>query len=228
MKNDLTKISVRLWTPLRDRLNKMCHEAFIKRDPFMNAVLAVEAPRLRKQLAGRRQSAEAKRYVSRSLGYLNPKWVLVNWQVEKSTAQSINEICEQANACRDAVINRIVLFLTAEERLLRKCKLATDDFNVDVGESRGLELAAWVLADPLQPIHEAFHQAEGDEDERRLYMAPIFDVGWEELGSARTGRDFQHFGYGFSVYLDDAQVPGTEPYQALQARFPELMELFGS
>jgi hypothetical protein len=200
----------------------MCDAAFIKRDHFVNRVLSVETDRLRQQLAGRRQSNEAKRFVSQELKRLGPK--LVNWQVEKDTAASFTDVCEQANVCRDAVVNRIVFFLTAPGRLLGRVGLAHEDFSWQIGDLRALELASQIMSDPLSPIHEAFERADGVKDDQRLYLADIFDIGSKVR--LKTGEvDSMRFGHGLSVYLDDVQVPGTAAYRETQVSPIDLLSL---
>jgi len=220
---DKRKISVHTWSPLMKRFNELCSKACLNRDAYFDLVLAHEAPMLLSELAGRRNSADARRYVKRCLleiKDLRP----VSFNLRRSTAEAVDQACDEANVWRDVFVNRVAYLLVVSTRNLEvqwdiEFKHYRDEIFEDGWEINRLLLGPRLLAiadflsdDPFAGIRAVLRAAYPDTEDA-LHLQPL-----GMPGATRAQRGLA----GFSTYLEDDFVPGTES-NAEQARRVEML-----
>lgn len=228
----MAKILVNIWSPLIDRLNDKCKEACLRRDSYLDVVLRREAQMLKEEVA--RNSDDARSHIAKHLGLLTRKQV--NLLLGDETVSLVNDVCNQKNIPRDAFVNRVLFFLTADravvERIFTKVdwKWARDRINDDqpdekyvlIYQSRLDAIGVVVNGDPFWIERECIRynqEAEGGEGISTFHatMMPKDFLG--ELGQSALG---------FNCFLDDSQIEGHPAQKALSERGQQLLhELFG-
>jgi hypothetical protein len=104
----MAKILVNVWQPLIGGLKTKLDAACMKRDAYLDKVLAHEARMLAEEVQGQ-NSPEAREYIIQGLGQLKP--VPVNLLLSQTTVHLVADACKLKNVPRDAFINRTLLFL---------------------------------------------------------------------------------------------------------------------
>ena len=204
-----TKITVKIHTPLLASFNRDIDRLFIKRDAFLNQVLAVETQYLAEELAGKRLSPKAKRFIAGELKRLGT--TTVNIVVDQEVADELNAAVEQTNIVRDAFINRLLWLLRGGESLLEYLDLPKfingsefERFVPDAMPTAPLQAMHAVQSDPL-------HYLRTGSEERH-------DCGLYALDLPRQL-------WGFACWLDDFVVPGTATYLNPNKLLEELMSM---
>ena len=207
-----TKITLKIYKPLLKAFDLKVQRLCLKRDAFLNRLLAVETPRLKEDLNGLRQSTRAHRYSSGELKRLAP-WP-INVVVDQATADALNEVVTQANVSRDAFANFLIWFLVATDEWLELLDLpsyvTSSDFEDWVEPLATTPLRAFenFLDDPLRYLQQASNERHGVG----LYRLNF----WKKL-------------HGFNIFMNDEDIPGTPEYEAAQMRsMRELDALFSS
>jgi hypothetical protein len=119
------KILVNVWQPLITKLNEMVEAACLQRDAYLDHVFRHEARRLDKEVDIPNSDA-ARDHLVKHLGLLNKK--PVNFALSPETVARIDNVCKRKNVPRDSFINRVLLFLVAEQLELFE-KILPIDFN---------------------------------------------------------------------------------------------------
>lgn len=207
-----TKITLKIHQPLLTAFDMKVQRLCLKRDAFLNRLLAVETPRLKEDLNGLRQSTRAHRYSSGALKRLAP-WP-INVVVDKATADALNEVVTQAKVSRDAFANCLIWFLVASDKGLEFLDLpsyvTTSEFEdwVEPIPSTPLRAFEEILDDPLRYLQQASNERHGVG----LYRLNF----WKQL-------------HGFNIFMNDEDIPGTPEYEAAQMRsMKELDALLSS
>ena len=178
------------------------------------------------ELDGRRNSNAAKAYIKQcfaDLKDLRP----VSFMLTTATADKLTEACDQVNVWRDAFVNRVVYLLVAKSTAIEH----QFDFEFTVHAEAifddWLEIKS-LLLEPGSPRSET--------SSRRIRSA-----GFEPLSVANMGRrgrlhdrpigrptaekTHERGLAGFTVYLEDKDVPGTKENEAWQKHIAELFSL---
>lgn len=199
----LTKLTARIYGPVFDRLNQYLSEALIRRDAFLDRVIAQEIPHLREDLKGLRLSDQGRRYISQELGRMGGRDTglkQVSIAIRKQTADELNDAVETHNLVRDAFLNRLFVLLVPKPQFLKalgfseRVTKATQYGAADAATSP-LECIAETMADPFYYFRNECLLLEGCG----LYRMDL------------SGRYV-----GLSCYLPDEQVPGTSAHDALK------------
>jgi hypothetical protein len=208
MNMNQTKITVKIYEPLLRDFDKQINMLFIKRDAFLNNMILVEVQHLAKDLEGKRLTLKAKRYIAGELKRLGT--VTVNVVVDKSTAEALNAIVENTNIVRDAFINRLIMLLRSSKPVLDFLDLpqfvtgSAFETSVDPMPTSPMKAIEAVHSDPLFYLRVA-------AEER-------FDTGLYLI-------DLPKKLVGFSCYLDESRIPGTESFAQAQRDEAMLDEL---
>lgn len=110
MKNDSkSKVSINIYSPLAELLNKKLTKACIKRDAYLDLVIKNECDFLCNEIKTPNTN-KVKKHISKKIKGLNTKPVSLFLSTE--TAQLLNKVCDEKNVPRDAFLNRIYLLLT--------------------------------------------------------------------------------------------------------------------
>jgi len=117
-----TKISVGVVTTLFHDWQAQLEECFMKRDAFLEHVLRCELEHLSADLAGKRNSEEAKAYISHSLRRLGGARSLAikprSFKISKATADALRALEHEHNLVRDALFNRLIVLMRGRSGLL--------------------------------------------------------------------------------------------------------------
>ena len=207
-----TKITVKIYEPLLRDFDRQIDKLFIKRDAFLNAMIQEEVRHLANDMEGKRLTTATKRYIAGELKRMGT--TQVNVVVDKSTADALNAVVEASNMVRDAFMNRLIMLLRSSSQLLGYLELP--EFIT------GSNFESYVEPMPTSPM-KAMEAVHAD---------PLFylRVACEER--FKTGLyllDLPQKLAGFSCYLEESSVPGTQAYEQtqkeVQAMLDELVDL---
>ena len=197
------RITVKVHEHLWNEFMKQTEALFLKRDAFLNSVIHSEIKHLEIELEDKKLSPEARRYISNKFNVLRP--VPVNIMLDEEVAIKLDQVVNNTNLFRDGFINRLIVWLRSTDDLLGyfKLPLILDDLEGENGM-------------PLSPLKAM----EAIRDEPLTFIRRQF----EGTGQALYTTPFPEAWIGFSCYLPDEDVPGTE---AFKEREQELSLLFG-
>lgn len=206
----LTKLTAKVFPPVLWAFDRQMSDALLRRDAFLDRVIAQEIPNVRADLAGLRNSDKAKRHISRCLNMMGgagtPKLQQVSIAVLSSTANALRDLVEQHNLCRDALVNWIIVMLRSTDSLLKVLELPK---TVSWRWSSGLEDAPTSPMKMIEAVQwDAFYYLREACQQRHgcgLYNLPL-------------GQSLR----GFQCYLDDEWVPTTDGFKAREARDAEM------
>lgn len=216
--SNLTKITAKLYAPMFQAFDKQLSQALLRRDAFLDRMIAVEIEHLREDLAGKKLSAKAKRYISQSLKNMGnrgtPPLRQVSISVSHKTANSLAEAVKTHNLVRDSFLNWIIALLRSSDVLLDYFGLPTriSSFRRDGTEDmptsplRGIDE---IQCDPFYYLRHACESINGCG----LYALELP----KQL-------------HGFSCYLPDEDVPNTpenEEMKLMQERWLKDLGDFG-
>jgi hypothetical protein len=209
-----TKITAKIFKPLNIGFNEQMNLLHTKRDAFLNSVIKTEIEYLATDLGGRRLSSCAKRYIAGELKQIGKVGtVQVNIVVDQTTADALNKVVKDSNLVRDAFINRLLLLLLSPSNLLKFLDLP------EVINSSSYN--NWVEAMPTSPLG-----AIQSVMENPLYY--LREGAEERLGTGLYLIELPPKFVGFSCFLEDSQVPGTNEYekadQEAMAMIDELLK----
>ncbi len=211
-KSDKRKITVQLWKPLLDKLNKHAAEACLNRDAYLDKVFAHEAKMLRIELRGKKNSDRAKSHIKECFARLKELHP-VSLTLSAETADALTTACEEVNVWRDAFVNRVIYFLVAKYSVIEdafdfKFQDHTEAIFDDGWEIKSLLLEPPLVAighficeDPFLAIRECLRQESADG------IGSLHDM---PIGNPAAENNDQLGLAGFNVYLDDFLIPGTE------------------
>lgn len=226
-KAEKRKITVQLWTPLLKKLNELCAAACLNRDAYLDVVFANEASMLVSELEGKQNSAPAKAFIKQCFAELKD-FQQVSFTFTTETADALSLACDQVNVWRDAFVNRVIYFLVAKSSAIEnqfdfKFEDHRDAIFDDGWEIKALLLSPRLVAirhfiadDPFLAIRSALRSQYPDYGGRLhdLHLGnPILDTP--------KGRGLA----GFTVYLEDKHVPGTQENEQWHKESDELLDL---
>lgn len=193
-----TKITAKLFAPMYADFHRQLTAAFLYRDAFLDQMIAGEIEHLRNDLAGKKLSPAAHRYISRCLKKMGDKSLLlqpVSIVVAKETAAALRSVVEDHNLVRDAFLNWLIALLRSSDKLLDWLDLPT---SVNQRNFHGL-LTQDMPTSPMRAIAEI----QGD---------PLYYL--REACQARHGCGLYalcppKLMHGFCCYLPDDDVPDT-------------------
>lgn len=205
---DQTKITIKIYEPLLKFFDDQLDRLFIKRDAFLNHMIKKETLYLAQELADRRLSPKARRFVAGQLKKLGTR--TVNVVVDKETAEALNQVVDRCNLVRDAFINRLILLLRSSDSFLRyqELPLRVDWAKYDYEDCFGVPLS------PLSRIEDVIND-------------PLFHLREEALRVHETGLYLLELPdqlIGFSCFLEDWRVPGTQENKEAAKRGEEILD----
>lgn len=223
------KITVQMWRPLIEKLNKDCAEACLNRDAYLDRVFSHEAKMLMSEAGDRKNSDAAASFVKKCFLELKDHRV-VSFNVTTETANQILTACAEVNVWRDVFINRVVYLLVAKSSTFEhQWDLVLEDHREAIFEE-GFDIKALLLGprlaairnfitdDPFLGLRAALRSGYPDS-EGRLHMQPLGNP----LGETAKERGFA----GFSTYLADSMVSGTAANKEHQKWEEELLATLG-
>lgn len=223
-----TKITMTVWEDLFTLFSKKLDSCFIKRDAFLNHIIRVELDNLKKGLAGRKNSLEAKRYISSKIKDLETK--TINVVVDKDVAKDLNSIVREHNLVRDAFINRLLLLLSFPEVLLShmfdvQLTRVVDDVELELESPARtfIDSLTFTLNAPnfyIQKELDIRYGANNEDLQSNLYTKAIDLLGIIEKTPDDRQREFflkmHNSLIAFSCYAEDSEVPNTDAWKEKQ------------
>lgn len=188
-----TKITVKIYNNLLKAFDGDIERFCFKRDAFLNHMIKIETPNLAEEMKGLRLSSSARRHVSKELKRMGT--TQINVLVEKETAEALNAVVDECNMVRDAFINRLIIYLRSSNSLL-------DFFGLPRAIATS-EYEGWIEHMPTSPFG-----ALGS-----MFNDPLYYLRTAAMERFETGLyllDLPPKLVGFSCFLHDASVPGTE------------------
>lgn len=110
------KVSTKIWRPILEKLEEKMDASCLRRDAYLNRVLAVELDYLDTEVA-LPNSTEAKRFIAERLDHLADR-KLVSLSLRPDLVERLNDLCERKQIVRDAFFNRLFLLLAAAPKTL--------------------------------------------------------------------------------------------------------------
>ncbi|MCA3104260.1 MAG: hypothetical protein ING98_20510 [Rhodocyclaceae bacterium] len=199
------KTSVKFCSPVFTRFEKSIQSMPINRDGLIDTLIADQIPYLRNDLAGKKLSRSANRYISarlKRLGLDNPRTIAL----QPATAEALRKVVKDHGLVRDAFLNAVLFFFTADNKALRALGLPAST------SDRSLNQAVPFSAAPMTALLELF----GDPFH---YLR----IGCEaNHGTGLYAMSLPDQILGFSCYLPDSEVPATDAWEAQRAEQEEM------
>lgn len=189
-----TKITFKVHTELWSKFSKSLDSSFIRRDSFLSHVLGIESSHIKKSLKGLKLSRPVKAYISREFKMLNTTQVSI--QLDEEVAQSFNAIIKEHNLVRDAVLNRLLMYLWSADGFLDAIEVPRIIDEKEEVPTSPVKAIAELIDDPLKTLRN--HK---DEDGYGIY------------NSIDLLREYP----GFICYMDEEYLPEN---------LDKLLELF--
>ncbi len=193
----LTAITARLYAPMYRDFDRQLTAALLRRDAFLDRMIAGEIKHLREDLSGKKLSPAANRFIAGKLKSMgkkgDPALKQVSIAVRPATADALRAATTKHNLVRDAFLNRLIALLRSSDDLLDSLdlpKVVGNDWRdgsapMPTSPLKAIEATEW---DPLYYLRNACHQRHG--------------CGLYAL-------DFDESLIGLSCFLDDDRIPGT-------------------
>lgn len=175
---------------------KQTESLFLNRAAFLDNVLQREVRELRAEMQGRVLSVAAKRYISGQLKRQGAKSVSV--ELRRETVADLDAAVASANLVRDAVFNRILIFLRSSDALLKHLGIPQHSEKVRTAQgmpTSPLKAMENLRDDPLYYIRTSLEEAED----------------WSGIYSIQIAYD-DSFDWA-ACYIADEAVPGTAEYR---------------
>ena len=203
-----TKITAKIYTSHFHRFESDIRERFLKRDAFLNQILSNETDYLEAEMEGKSLSTAAHKYIAGELKRMGT--TPVNIVVDKVIADKLNAVVKNTNMVRDAFLNYLLLCLRSSDNFLKYF-----DLPLDTSSSR---FNAIVFPLPLSPL-AAIREVNRDP----FYF--LRQAVSERHGTGLYTMTLPKQYHGFSCYMSDEDVPGTEAFDEQQRFWDELEEL---
>lgn len=194
-KDGLTKVTAKLFAPTYARFDTQLSEALLRRDAFIDRMIANEVPHLRQDLAGKKLSPQANRYISQSLKKMGTQELeKKSISIRHSTVDALKAAVDEHNLVRDAFLNLLIVLLRSTDKFL---------------EQLGL------------PSRITSFRRDGTDDMAVSPLIAITEIQWDPLYYLRAACE-KEYGcglyaltlparfHGFACHLPDEDVPGTQ------------------
>lgn len=237
------KISVKIWRPILDALDKKIESACLRRDAFLNAVLESELDRLDDEVSIP-NSQDGYDYVFEKIDLLDRK--LVSLALSPKLIERLNEICRRKRVVRDAFFNRLFLLLGASPKVIDTLLFGSEAnqwrnsvWNEIKDDSSAFQSEFYPLAHAINPfwairlgIEQYYAPAEQEDyidpqngNRVRIQrdatgaMSPIDSLYTVIFQPKVQGHDL----LGLSCYMPDWLIPGHGSEQKHKADLDELL-----
>lgn len=212
------KISFTHYGKLWDQLNLKIESLFLRRDQFLDHIISTQLADLRTQMRGKVLSEAGREYIRRKVEETARKFALperpttMSLVLRQSTIDLMNKLCEEHNIVRDALLNRIALFLLSPDAFLKR-ELDIES-RLSIGGTSG---DSSLPASPLEALKEVMSTS--------MYFLTC-EIVDGDLGTGIYDVMLSEAFHGFECYLPEEQVPGTDAYLA-RLNQPDPLDAFG-
>lgn len=241
----IPKISVKIWRPIIDKLDKKIEAACLRRDAYLNKVLEVELNWLDEEISIPNSQASYD-YVLGQLDQLDRK--LISLALSPELTARLNEICSRKRIVRDAFFNRLFLLLAASPENIDKLLFGNidHDWRTEVWSENKhngpfFQNGFYPLeptVDPFWAIRDGLEMCAKDEELedyveptsgkkiriKRHLLGAVTPVGslYTTIFEQKV-RDSDKNLHGLSCYVPDWRIPGQEAEQEYRAKLDELL-----
>lgn len=246
MAEDTKKISVKVWRPVLDKLERKIEGSCLRRDAYLNKVLDVELPLLDDEVS-LPNSSEAHAFVANRLDQLDRK--LVSLALRSDTVDRLNEICSRKRIVRDAFFNRVFLFLAASPQLVDRLLFPGlgDSWRTEVWseykhDGPFFQNTFYPLEQDIDPFWAVRAGIELTNDDSDLvdYICPdsgeTVRVGQDVNGNVSPQTSFytqllhekqlkDEDLFGLNCYVPNWLVPGHEAERTFRKQLDDLIDL---
>lgn len=214
---NVKKVAVKVWQPALDKFNKKIEIGCLRRDAYVNEVLAIELDRLDEEIAQANSDA-ARDFVTAQLNQLNRK--VVTFSLRAELVDRLDEICNKKIIARDAFFNRILLLLAAAPAQIDKLFCLEKDWQKTVWDAHLCDFGTFSeVFYPLEPHIDPFFVIR--EGIRLNNLATDQNISFYRF--VLTDKHFKNAGVmGLNCYLPDELVPNTFDWKRRELLLDEL------
>ena len=244
-----TKISVKIWRPIINKLDAKIEASCLRRDAYLAKVLEGELTELDREVCLPNSQA-AHDHVLEELDKLDRK--LVSLALPPALAERLKDICSRKRIVRDAFFNRLFLLLAASPKSIDVLFFSswTDDWRGEVWREYKHEGPFFqngfypleAVVDPFWAMRCALELAESDNGAVDRITDPttgsegkvIRDISGEvvPVESVYTKVLDKKIGdnslVGMSCHFPDHLIPGHATEKVHNAKLDELLEQLGA
>ena len=207
------KITVKIWTPIIDKLDEKMRIACLRRDPYLARLLDAELPKLDEEVS-LPNSPAAHAFVGTRLDALERK--VVSLTLRPDLIEQLNDICRRKKIVRDAFFNRLFLLLAVAPMIVDKLLFGGDEWKAELWRDTRDDRNFW--ESDLYPLRSA--------------IDPFWAirVGLEIYAEATNTEDFQDPESGKTIRVerkDGAVYPVTSVYTKFFSDQPKSTDLTG-
>ena len=167
-KSGKTGIMVQVWGTIAKAIKRDFRALHIKRDAYLNDLLASEIDELDREVAFRNLDEVRQRIQSRRL----PDRVKLTIDLDDRVARRIDEVLTKKNIPRDSFINRVLFFLLAKRKILQALGVAYEGT---------VQSDVKPLDDAWSSLHDPFYNIRSNND-GHFYTLFCFPDGEGEIG----------------------------------------------
>lgn len=222
------KISVRIWTPVIEKLDQKLEAQSLRRDAYLNKVLETELPYLDLEVS-LANSPAAEAFIATRLDLLPRKPMSLTLRPE--LIEQLTDICRRKRIVRDAFFNRLFFLLAAKPKGIDTLFFgnSTGEWKKTLWESTKRDRDFWMSGlYPLEPVPtpfwaiRTFFQIQAEETATEEYQDP--DTGktlWvvrdedtvrpmDNVHTVFFSNEFKDADLtGLNCYVSDRHVPDT-------------------
>lgn len=240
------KISTKIWQKVIAKLDTKLEAACLRRDAYLNKVLANELNYLDSEVSIPNSKA-AHDFIAKQLDNMDRK--LVSLTLQGDIVERLNEICSRKRIVRDAFFNRLFLLLAASPKLIDRLIFPGEpEWRTEVWSEHGHDETFFQngfypleqLIDPFWSIRAGI-EIFSDDDSLSSYIEP--ESGREiqvrrTFGGQAIPRDSLYAAKwgknilkdidlcGLNTFIPDSDVPGHPAQLAEQQELDDLLEGF--
>lgn len=220
--NKLTqKISVKVWRPIIDKLEKKMAAACLRRDAYLNRVLEIELEKLDKEVVDANSEA-ARAFIANKLESM-PDKKLVSLTVRIDLVERLGEICERKRIIRDSFLNRLLLLLSASPAVFDNLLNLEQDWKRSILREYGIETffenTFYPIEDDINPFWAVQDWIDLQDTTGQSDDAGIYTTFWGD------GR-FKNIDLtGLNCFAHDWRIPNHPAEIEHRAQLDELLAI---
>lgn len=237
------KISVRIWTPILEKLDRKIANACLRRDAYLDKVLETELPWLEAEVS-MANSLQAQSYIGQQLELLPRK--LVSLALDPAVVERLNGVCQAKRIVRDAFFNRLFLLLAAGPKTIDRLFFPLDqDWRREVWseykhDGPFFQNGFYPLEQDINPFwairagleiyaeSTAVEEVSAPGSNGKLRVQTDLAGNHHPVDSLYTRilrKEFKDADLtGFNCHLPDWEIPDTSAAQAYKSKLDELLE----
>jgi len=172
----------------------------------LNCLIKAEIPHIKSELAGKKLSEKAKKYITQKLKDMDKGTHTVSVLLEADVNAELNELVTEANLNRDSLINRLMYFFLMTDSLRSRLGIPSHAvINNGFGMERGAIVFDEPSISPLAWLKEVF-------SDPLVHLRRALMESYECMYLIQLPERF----VGLTCYADYENLPGTDEYKRLE------------